>query len=80
MAVSDVDVHGMSVEFRSLAIREWEAHETANRVTFRNVRGQGFWITGASNVSVIGGSAGPGVDTHPQIQAAYASNRCPRTS
>ena len=45
VALSDLDVHGMSVEFRSLAIREWEAHETANRVTFRNISGQGFWIT-----------------------------------
>ena len=77
VALSDLDVHGVSVEFRSLAIREWEAHDTANRVTFRNVRGQGFWITGASNVSVIGGSVGPGVDIHPQIQAADGSNRVP---
>jgi hypothetical protein len=77
VAVSDLDVDGTSVEFRSLAIREWEAHETADRVTFRNVNGRGFWITGASNVRVIGGSAGPGVDTHPQIQNADGTNRVP---
>jgi len=77
VTVSDLDVRGTSVEFRNLAIRSWEAHETANRVTFRNVNGRGFWITGASNVSVLGGSAGPGVDIHPQIQAAYGTNRVP---
>ena len=77
VALSDLDVRGTSVEFRNLTIRAWEAHETANRVTFRNVNGHGFWITGASNVSVIGGSAGPGVDIHPQIQASYGTNRVP---
>jgi hypothetical protein len=78
VSVADLDVRGSRVEIRNLWIREWEAHETASYVTFRNVRGRGFWITGASNVRVLGGSAGPGVDEHPQIQAAYGSGRVPR--
>jgi hypothetical protein len=77
VTVSDLDVRGTLVEFRNLRIRAWEAHETANRVTFRNINGQGFWITGASNVRVFGGSAGPGLDIHPQIQASYGTNVVP---
>jgi hypothetical protein len=44
-------------------------------VTLRNVRiDGGFWINGSTNVSIIGGSVGPCVGCHPDIQWEYNSS------
>lgn len=76
--IASVRMHGSYVEFRDLAIAQWETSGTAHHVTFRNVVNQGFWINSSSNVSVIRGSVGPGVDFHPAVQTEYLSTVPPR--
>ena len=69
MTIGDVDVYGDHLELRDLTLNgSWNVYPGADDVTFRNltVKG-GIFITGGSNISMIGGSVGPGVDYHPQI-------------
>jgi hypothetical protein len=68
VVVDDIDVKATRVEFRNLTIRTWETHPTARDVTFRGIRNNGFWIVGSTNIRVLGGSVGPGVDVHSIIQ------------
>jgi hypothetical protein len=69
VVVDDIDVGAAGVEFSNLTIRTWTTTPAAHDVTFRGIRNNGFWIVGSTNVRVIGGSVGPGVDVHSIIQA-----------
>jgi len=62
-----VTVWGTYIEFRDLKINGWTSKPNAGYLTFRNITNAGFWIEGTSNVSIIRGSVGPGVDVHPII-------------
>jgi hypothetical protein len=49
--------------------------QRCDRLVLRNVTiAGGIFLNGSTNFSMIGGSVGPGVDYHPDIQAVYRSN------
>ena len=75
----ELEVGAHAVEFRDLTVRGVIAHPGADHVTLRRIRNQaGLFITSASNISVIGGSVGPGVNFSPEIKAAEGSRIPPR--
>ena len=56
------------LEINDLTTQEFKVNLNTNYVTLRNVDvNGGLFYLGGSNVSMIGGSVGPGVDYHPQI-------------
>ncbi len=63
-----LNVSAKHFEVRDITLSEWNLSPGTDDVTLRNlnVRG-GIFITGATNVSIVGGSVGPGVDYHPQF-------------
>ena len=63
-----LNVYAKHFEVRSMTLSEWSLNPGTDDVTLRNlnVRG-GIFITGATNVTIAGGSVGPGVDFHPQF-------------
>ena len=63
-----LNVFAKHFEVRDMTLSEWNLSPGTDDVTLRNlnVRG-GIFITGATNVSIVGGSVGPGVDYHPQF-------------
>jgi hypothetical protein len=67
VTLTSLVVLGSHVEFRDLPIDVWTTKPTADSVTFTNITNKGFWIEGSSNVSIIRGSVGPGLDFHPII-------------
>jgi hypothetical protein len=66
--LGDVEVRARGVTLERVTVTGWSTHDTADGVTFRDVtvRG-GIFVNSSSNVAVLGGSVGPGVDFHPQI-------------
>jgi hypothetical protein len=56
------------LEIRDLTTNDFRVEMNSNYITLRNVAVKG-WLgyLGGSNISMIGGSVGPGVDFHPQI-------------
>jgi hypothetical protein len=74
VTTGEIEVYGTGVEIWDMTTNGWYVKTGANGVTFRGVDAQGaIFITSASNVSVIGGSVGPGDSTDPQIKAADTS-------
>jgi len=68
-----LDVDGAAhLELRDLTVADgWNVNQGSDHVTFRNVTSQNFYITSASNVSVLGGSIGPDLDyDNAQIRPA----------
>lgn len=56
------------LEIRDLTTGGFNVNMNSNYVTLRNVTvNGGLFYMGGSNISMIGGSVGPGVDYHPQI-------------
>ena len=56
------------LEINDLTTNEFKVNLNSNYVTLRNVTvNGGLFYLGGSNISMIGGSVGPGVDYHPQI-------------
>jgi len=71
------------VEFRNMTTPGWTVNPGSAFVTLRNVTSTApIFITSASNVSVLGGSAGPAAGTYlangSQIKAATSSTVPPR--
>ena len=62
-------IRGSHVELRDLTLRgNWTVQPGADDITFRNLTVLGgIFILGGSNIAMIGGSVGPGVDFHPQF-------------
>lgn len=67
----DLNVSAAHVEFRNLTMESGSlnVHSPANDVTLRDsvATDGGLFVFGGSNISIIGGSFGPGVDFHSQI-------------
>ena len=77
--LSWLEVHGKHVSFERLRSNGWYVKPGAQDVVFRNVTTtDSFYITSASDVSLIGGSVGPGVDKSPQIKACTGCPTPPR--
>jgi hypothetical protein len=71
VALGGIDVYGSHVELRDFATPGWYVKEGASDVTLRDVTADGpVFITGASQVRVLGGSVGPGDSEDSQIKAA----------
>jgi hypothetical protein len=67
---SGLTVFGSHIEFRDLRTSGgWYAKPGADDLTFRRIRSKDFFISSGSNIRVLGGSVGPGVDYHPIIGA-----------
>jgi hypothetical protein len=65
---SGLTVHGKHIEFRGMAVPGgWYAKPGSADLTFRNLRSKDFFISGARDIRVLGGTVGPGVDYHPII-------------
>ena len=71
--VSSLIVLGSHVEFDGLSFSEWKTLDPADHVTFRNDSEGRFTIASATNVSVIGGSAGPFQDSSNNIAPVDAT-------
>lgn len=75
VTVSDqLDVYASDIEFDDMTTNVWYVHTGVSHATFRSIRTQLFFIRSASNVRVIGGSAG-GVDDggSPTLGSASAT-------
>lgn len=67
------------LEVRDMEVGGWMATPAASHVVLRDIHSAaGMFITSASDISVIGGSVGPGSDYSPEIKAAQGSSRPPR--
>jgi hypothetical protein len=73
----ELKIYARHLSLNDMTIGDWYAGANDSRVspdrqagflTFRNVHTRDFYVSGASNVSVIGGSVGPSTD--PQAGAA----------
>jgi hypothetical protein len=80
--VSDVTINARHVEVRDISTHVLYAGSASNPVasdvTFRNVNTDTFFITGASNVRVLGGDVGPIATSGPEIKACYHCATPPR--
>jgi hypothetical protein len=86
--VANLTVQGSYVEFDGLTIRGiWYVGVNSSSVAqadqphdvvFRDVSAARFFITGASNVSVLGGAIGPTVDNASQIKGCYQCRYAPQ--
>jgi hypothetical protein len=66
----EVFVSARNIEFRDMAFTDgWTVQAGANNITFRNIAAKGIFVLSASNVRVLGGSVGPGLDYHPIVGA-----------
>jgi hypothetical protein len=82
VTVDNLEVDGGShVEFRHMTVSGgWSVKTGSDHVTFRGVSGTNFYITSASNISVIGGSYGPETDEDDaQIRSACMDSSCPHS-
>jgi hypothetical protein len=80
VSVGEVALRGKHVELRQLTVNgDVMMYGTTADVTLRNlnIRG-GFFIQSSQNISVLGGSVGPGVDYHSIITSAWQSATPPR--
>jgi hypothetical protein len=62
-------LHTPGLELRDLALAGWQAFDDSGRLTLRRVSTPWFYIDGASNVKLLGGSVGPADSVDPQIRA-----------
>ena len=75
--MAGVSIFGSHVEFRNLQVR-WNVRPGANGVTLRNVVSDGpVFITGASNVSVLGGQVYSPVPVASDSQIASIQGKVP---
>ena len=75
----EVTVSAKHLELRRMSFGGgWQAMAGADDLTFRDVNAGGMFIFSASNVRVIGGAVGPGVNYHPMIAATDGSSVPPR--
>jgi hypothetical protein len=77
VGIAGVEIHGSHIEFRDMQINTWLSLESASDLVFRDIVNRGFWINGSDNVTITGGSVGPGIDSHSIIGAAYLSPKPP---
>ena len=88
VTVNQIVAQGSWVEFNNMKVAQaWSVGLNTNtvpqssqsrHVTFRNVTTPIFFVNGASNVSVIGGSVGPTVNNASQIRNCYLCNYAPQ--
>jgi hypothetical protein len=80
--VSDVTINARHVEVRDMSTHVFYAgsasNPVANDVTFRNMNADTFFITGASNVRVLGGDVGPIANAGPEVKSCYQCTTPPR--
>jgi hypothetical protein len=86
--VANLTIQGSYVEFDDLKIAGiWYVGVNSNKVpqasqthdvVLRNLSALRFFITGASNVSVLGGTIGPTVDNASQIKGCYECRYAPQ--
>ncbi len=74
----ELRIEATYVEFREMAMPLWYASSTAHHLTFRSIDAALFYITGANDVSVIGGDYGPSVNADAQIKACSDCTSPPR--
>jgi hypothetical protein len=62
-------LHTPGLELRDLKLAGWQAFSDSGRLTLRRVSTPWFFVDGASNVRMLGGSVGPADSVDPQIRA-----------
>jgi hypothetical protein len=62
-------LHTPGLELRDLKLAGWQAFSDSGRLTLRRVSTPWFFVDGASNVRMLGGSVGPADSIDPQIRA-----------
>jgi hypothetical protein len=69
VSTSSITVNGNHVTLRGFTINgSWTTNDPTDDVTFRDLTVNGnFFINSSSNISVVGGSVGGTMDTHPQF-------------
>jgi chitodextrinase len=69
VTTGSLTVNGAHVTLRGFTVNgDWTTNDATDDVTFQNlVVNGGIYINSSSNVSVIGGSVGGTMDTHPQF-------------
>ena len=73
-----LDIYGSHLEFRNFTVSGLYVRPGADSITFRQITDTaGLFITSASNVSMFGGSVGPGTDYSSEIKAASGSSTPP---
>jgi hypothetical protein len=67
---SELNVNARHIEFRGMAMPGgWKTLEQAQDVVMRDIDAKHMFVLSSQDVSVLGGSVGPGVDYHPMIAA-----------
>lgn len=61
--------HTPGLELRDLKLAGWQAFSDSGRLTLRRVSTPWFFVDGASDVRMLGGSVGPADSVDPQIRA-----------
>ena len=71
VAIGGLNVDASWVSFQNMTLEDdWKTSSSTSNVSFVNLTVHGaIFINSSSNISVIGGSVGPGTDFHPQIAA-----------
>lgn len=62
-------LHTPGLELRDLKLAGWQAFSDSGRLTLRRVSTPWFFVDGASDVRMLGGSVGPADSIDPQIRA-----------
>jgi hypothetical protein len=62
-------LHTPGLELRDLKLAGWQAFSDSGRLTLQRVSTPWFFVDGASNVRMLGGSVGPADSVDPQIRA-----------
>jgi hypothetical protein len=62
-------LHTPGLELRDLKLAGWQAFSDSGRLTLRRVSTPWFFVDGASNVRMLGGSVGPADSVDSQIRA-----------
>jgi hypothetical protein len=74
----DLVIRARHLEVRDLKVGWLDTVPSTDDVTLRNVEMTGFTILSSQNLSIVGGSVGPGVNFHPQIMAEWENTTPPR--
>ena len=73
VSTGDLGIDAQHLELRNIAISQWQTTPQAADVMFRDVSQGLFYINSSESIALVGGSAGPFVNAHPQIQSDIAT-------
>ena len=77
VSLPELTVAGSHLELRGMQIAGWTTWDSADDVTFRDMKSGFFFIRSSKNISVIGGEVGPGNDFDSQVSPGSGSAPVP---